>query len=189
MIILGSLAMVCLVASTVLFFFLKNGKISLSNKRKESEFTDGYQMFERGTASKQHILADSPILTDEYSDIVERYCVFMNTEKPYKNPDIRISDVASRLGISKSTLSRAIRMKTGKNFCQLVHSYRVKEAMRLYAGNTKLSITQLCKMVGFNSATTFNTAFGRNTGLTPAEWCKNFKKQHLDETYETKKRN
>ncbi|MBQ3941286.1 MAG: AraC family transcriptional regulator, partial [Bacteroidales bacterium] len=55
-----------------------------------------------------------------------------------------------------------------KNFCQLVHYYRVREAMRIYAQHPDLTITQLSRRVGFNSMTTFNTAFGRNTGYTPA---------------------
>lgn len=189
LILLGYLVLLCVLVLVIIGLAVKSGKLKLPKKEDDRPLTDGYAIPERdGAAIKNHLLADPALMTDDYSDTVEKFCVYMNTEKPYKQPDIRISDVAAKLGVSKSTLSRAIRMKTGKNFCQLVHSYRVKEAMRLYAANTKLTITQLCKMVGFNSATTFNTAFGRNTGLTPAEWCKNYRKQHQDDIYEIKKR-
>ena len=53
-----------------------------------------------------------------------------------------------------------------------------RAALRLYAQNPELTITQLCRRVGFNSMTTFNTAFGRNTGYTPAEWCKEYRKRN-----------
>lgn len=189
MILLGCMGFLCLVLSAIAIVVLRSGKTGLAESGEKRSVTDGYGVPEVDEdMGRSHVLAEPSVMTDEYSDIVERFCVYMNTEKPYRQPEIRISDVASKLNVTKNTLSRAIRMKTGKNFCQLVHSYRVKEAMRLYAANTSLSITQLCRMVGFNSATTFNTAFGRNTGLTPAEWCKNYRKQHLDVTYEVNKR-
>ena len=99
-------------------------------------------------------------------------------EKLYLNPDIRVGDLAERLYTNKSYLAQTIKLKLNKNFCQLVHYYRVREAMRVYAQNPELTITQLCRRVGFNSMTTFNTAFGRNTGFTPAEWCKEYRKRN-----------
>ena len=89
-----------------------------------------------------------------------------------------MSDLAERLYTNKSYLAQTIKIKLNKNFCQLVHYYRVREAMRLYAHDPDLTITQLCRRVGFNSMTTFNTAFGRNTGYTPAEWCKQYRKKN-----------
>ena len=91
-------------------------------------------------------------------------------------------DLAERLYTNKNYLAQTIKLKLNKNFCQLVHYYRVREAMRLYAQNPELTITQLCRRVGFNSMTTFNTAFGRNTGFTPAEWCKEFRKRNESKT-------
>lgn len=141
--------------------------------------TDGYGAASAGRRPQphaEHLLSDSVGAGDEFDDIIARLELYFESKKPFKNPEIRISDVADYLCVTKTTLSKAIRLKTGKNFCQIVHCYRVKEAMRLYAANQKLTISQLYRLVGFNSKTTFNTAFGRNTGCTPAEWCKNFRK-------------
>ncbi|MBO4571589.1 MAG: AraC family transcriptional regulator [Bacteroidales bacterium] len=141
--------------------------------------TDGYSLPNRGGEAimrRERILSDASLDGDEYDNLIARLELLFESEKLYLEPEVRITSVAEQLRTSKTNLSKAIKMKTGKNFCQLVHYYRVREAMRLYAANQKLSITQLYKAVGFNSKTTFNTAFGRNTGSSPAEWCKNFRK-------------
>lgn len=125
------------------------------------------------------VLSDDVVSMREYEmeDLKDRLCELMERERLYLNPNIRVSDVAERLYTNKSYLSQAIRTKLNKNFCQLVHSYRVKEAVRLYSQNQDLSIVDLCKKVGFNSMATFTSAFSRNTGYTPADWCRQYKRQ------------
>lgn len=130
------------------------------------------------------VLEDEGVSLKEFEmeDLKDRLCDLMERERLYLNPNIRVSDVAERLYTNKSYLSQAIRTKLNKNFCQLVHSYRVKEAMRLYSQNQEMSIVDLCKKVGFNSMATFTSAFSRNTGCTPADWCRQYKRQSLNES-------
>jgi len=125
--------------------------------------------------SDVRLLRDESKPTDEYDELIERLIGLFETEKTCLKTDVRLTDIATMLAVGKGTLSRAIKMKTGKNFCQLVHYYRVREAMRIYANHPKLSVREISKMVGFNSQTTFITAFGRHTGSTPAEWCRQYK--------------
>ena len=139
-----------------------------------------YPVQERAIPHADRMLEDpGPSLKDsDMEELKDRLCNVLEREKLYLNPDIRVGDLAERLYTNKSYLAQTIKLKMSKNFCQLVHYYRVREAMRLYAQNPELTITQLCRRVGFNSMTTFNTAFGRNTGFTPAEWCKEFRKRN-----------
>ncbi|MDD2594652.1 MAG: helix-turn-helix domain-containing protein [Bacteroidales bacterium] len=119
--------------------------------------------------------------TDDYEIMKEKLFYLMEKEKIYLDPNIRIGEVAQRLLTNKTYLSKVIKYKTNKNFCQLVHSFRVKEAMKKFSENQSMTISQLCKIVGFNSMTTFNSAFGRNTGYSPAEWCKHYLKNNQKE--------
>ena len=143
-----------------------------------------YPLQDRAIPHADRLLEDpGPSLKDsDMEELKERLCNVLEREKLYLNPDIRVGDLAERLYTNKSYLAQTIKLKMGKNFCQLVHYYRVREAMRLYAQNTELTITQLCRRVGFNSMTTFNTAFGRNTGFTPAEWCQEFRTRNEAKT-------
>lgn len=171
-----------LVAALVFFFirFYRQSKTPETG----SDAVKEYPHQERAIPNADRILADDgPSLKDsDMEELKERLCNVLEREKLYLNPDIRVGDLAERLYTNKSYLAQTIKIKLNKNFCQLVHYYRVREAMRIYAQNPDLTITQLCRRVGFNSMTTFNTAFGRNTGFTPAEWCKEYRKRNEAKT-------
>jgi len=177
--LLLSIGYVPLVAALVLLFLFFRRK-QRSSAPDETAACLEYPLQERAIPDVDRILADDgPSLKDsDMEELKDRLCSVLEREKLYLNPDIRVGDLAERLYTNKSYLAQTIKIKLGKNFCQLVHYYRVREAMRIYALNPDLTITQLCRRVGFNSMTTFNTAFGRNTGYTPAEWCKEYRKRN-----------
>ena len=181
LVIFGYVLIMAAIIALILFLLYKirSLKADDSSVKGERSSVTGYglqQFPAEGMKKRERILSDTEPEGDEYDNLISRLELLFEGEKLYLQPEVRITTVADMLHSSKTNLSKAIKMKTGKNFCQLVHSYRVREAMRLYAANQKLSISQLYKAVGFNSKTTFNTAFGRNTGCTPAEWCKNYRK-------------
>jgi len=161
-------------------------------RKKRHQDVQNVQLSGQTVTAKEYPIQDRPIphadrmledpgpsLKDsDMEELKDRLCNVLEREKLFLNPDIRVGDLAERLFTNKSYLAQTIKIKLNKNFCQLVHYYRVREAMRLYAQNPELTITQLCRRVGFNSMTTFNSAFGRNTGYTPAEWCKEFRKRN-----------
>ena len=181
-VVLGYVLLMAAIIALILFLMYKIRSLKGPPQEGGTRMvTDGYGLRKAAPdhpAKRERILSDAPFSGDEYDDLIARLELLFESEKLYLQPDVRITAVADQLHSSKTNLSKAIKMKTGKNFCQLVHYYRVREAMRLYAANRKLSISQLYKAVGFNSKTTFNTAFGRNTGCSPAEWCKNFRKSN-----------
>ena len=170
---------VLLVAALAVYVFLRERKHRKTGRAE----TPGAREYPRQDVPIPHanrILEDpgQSLKDSDMEELKERLCNVLEREKLYLNPDIRVGDLAERLYTNKSYLAQTIKIKLNKNFCQLVHYYRVREAMRLYAQNPDLTITQLCRRVGFNSMTTFNTAFGRNTGYTPAEWCKEYRKRN-----------
>ena len=175
------LAYVPLLAGLTYLFIRIRRKAAASDKAAAPEpKPKEYPRQERAIPNADRMLEDSgPSLKDsDMEELKDRLLNVLEREKLYLNPDIRVGDLAERLYTNKSYLAQTIKIKCNKNFCQLVHYYRVREAMRIYAQNPELTITQLCRRVGFNSMTTFNTAFGRNTGFTPAEWCKEFRKRN-----------
>lgn len=172
--VIVNVLLVAALATYVILRERKNRNMQVASTAKE------YPRQEVSIPNANRILEDSgqSLKDSDMEELKERLCTVLEREKLYLNPDIRVSDLAERLYTNKSYLAQTIKIKLNKNFCQLVHYYRVREAMRLYAQNPELTITQLCRRVGFNSMTTFNTAFGRNTGYTPAEWCKEFRKRN-----------
>jgi AraC-like DNA-binding protein len=59
------------------------------------------------------------------------------------------------------------------NFFDFINQYRVEEAKKLLADvETKRSILDIALMVGFNSTSTFYTAFKKFTGDSPVKFRK-----------------
>ncbi|MBP5210458.1 MAG: helix-turn-helix transcriptional regulator [Bacteroidales bacterium] len=125
-----------------------------------------------------HLELREESVSEEMNSIALRFIDYFEREKPYLNPDLRIVDVAEHLFTNKTYLSRAINIKFGKNFSQLVHWFRIRDAVDIYANDKSKSMTmqELHQRVGFRSMSTFNTAFSRYTGKTPAEWCRHYDK-------------
>jgi len=97
---------------------------------------------------------------------------YMESEKPYLDPELTIKDVAERLKISRHHITQVINEQLHKNFFMWINDYRVREVkQRLldekYAHLTIVAIAYDC---GFNSKSTFNSIFKKETGKTPSEY-------------------
>lgn len=103
---------------------------------------------------------------------------FMESKKPYRNSDISLAKLSSKTGIPQYLLSRIINGHLGQNFFDFINEYRVKEVCKRLSqpDQHRYTILSLAMDAGFNSKSSFNTAFRKSTGLTPSE----YKKQHLN---------
>lgn len=97
------------------------------------------------------------------------------SDKPYLDPEFRLSELAMKMNIHANELSQVINEGFGQNFYTLVNSYRIEEVKRNIQDqkNNNLTLLAIGLQSGFNSKTTFNTVFKKMTGLTPSQ----FKKQ------------
>jgi AraC-like DNA-binding protein len=90
----------------------------------------------------------------------------------YREPDLRVAELAARLGTAEHRLSRVITRQLGeRNFNQLLNRYRVAHACKLLAmpagsGN----ILHVSGESGFASLGPFNRAFKSTLGCTPTEY-------------------
>ncbi len=93
-------------------------------------------------------------------------------KKIYLDPELSLPKLARQLGCSTHELSFLINHGFGKNFYQLINRYRVQESQRLLLDPqfSHLNILAIGFESGFNSKTTFNTAFKNQTGMSPAEF-------------------
>ncbi|MGE0091613.1 MAG: helix-turn-helix domain-containing protein [Bacteroidales bacterium] len=128
------------------------------------------------SAIMQNILCkDQSDGNGKFDELKYRLLEYFNTEKPYLDSKLNISQVSLYLYSNKTYLSRLINESFRSNFNQFVNYYRVEEAKRLFKENTKLSIQQLCDLSGFGSSATFTMAFRIYCGTTPADWCREYK--------------
>ena len=95
---------------------------------------------------------------------------WMQTEKPYLNPDFQLMDLQAVLMMNRTYLSEFIKTTYGCTFYQLVNTYRVEEAKRLMQENPRMKLAEVRTRSGFSSSVMFSRVFTRVTGLTPTEW-------------------
>ncbi len=89
-------------------------------------------------------------------------------ENDYMN-DISLEYISEKLYISPSHLSRLFKKETGKNFIDFLKEYRLKKACELLK-NTNIRITEISKMVGYDSTSYFTTIFHKFYNITPAQF-------------------
>ena len=96
----------------------------------------------------------------------------MVEEKPYLNPSLTIQDISADIEIPTRELSILINHTLGQHFFDFINTYRIQDAMIILKDSTKNKVTilEILYEVGFNSKSSFNTAFKNHTGFTPTAY-------------------
>ena len=125
-------------------------------------------------------VVDRPLEDDEslntfYMDLNDRLLRLFEEEKPYLTPRVNVREVAAKIGTNKTYVSVLINRYMKQNFNQFVNAYRVREAQDYVIRHGRIDLPRLCRSVGFHSMASFTVAFKMNTGMTPGEWCRQYK--------------
>jgi AraC-like DNA-binding protein len=102
--------------------------------------------------------------------LLKRLLDYMIEQKPWHDPELTLTLLASQINIGRNQLSEIINSGTGGNFYDFVNKYRVDEVKQLMV-NPKykdFTILAIAYEAGFPSKSTFNSIFKKFTGLTPS---------------------
>lgn len=99
-------------------------------------------------------------------------------KKQYLDPMFSLERLAEELQMSTSYLSKCLNQYTTHNFADYVNYYRVEHAKKLLLNDAfkKFTILAIGLESGFNSKSTFYTAFKKFTSKTPSD----FRNQIID---------
>lgn len=124
--------------------------------------------------SKKQTMQTRKSNAENMDQLEERLLDYMQKEKPYLNARLTIGELAVALATSETDLSLLLNNKMNINWSNFVNAYRVDEMKRRLQndGLSKYTLTALAEQCGFVSKTTFHRVFKQNTGMTPAEYCK-----------------
>ncbi len=125
--------------------------------------------------AEEKISDQSTIDKREYNEELIKLKKYMIDEQPFLNPSLTIQDISKEIGIPPRELSVLINHQLGQHFYDFVNTYRIENAMDILKDTTKSKVTilEILYEVGFNSKSSFNTAFKKHTGSTPSEYRKN----------------
>lgn len=101
--------------------------------------------------------------------LADRLTRLLETEDLAARPELKIGEVAARLGEPEHRVSRAITASLGfANFNRWINHHRIARAKALLDdGAERRSIIQIAFICGFASLGPFNRAFRSETGMTP----------------------
>ncbi|CCH51732.1 transcriptional regulator, AraC family [Fibrisoma limi BUZ 3] len=104
--------------------------------------------------------------------IYQEFQRLLTDEHLYKNPSLKLSDLAGRLDLTPNYLSRIINQEAKKSFNDLLNEYRVDEVKRLLTEPAfqHYTLESLGREAGFNAKSTFQAVFKKVTGLTPSQY-------------------
>ncbi len=99
----------------------------------------------------------------------------MADERIYRQDNVTIGTLATRLKIPEYRLRRLINQRLGyRNFNVFLNNHRIEEAKAALADPTQaeVPVITIAMDAGFQSLGPFNRAFKATTGVTPTEYRK-----------------
>lgn len=136
----------------------------LKTMRHPEIFTSVYQSSEVSTKIV-------PNQQPNYEEEITRITAYMQEHKPYLEEAITLQSLAKKITIPEKHLSFLINNVMEQHFFDFINKYRIVEAKELLL-QEDLNIQQIMFKVGFNSKSSFNTAFKKYTSSTPSDYRK-----------------
>jgi len=101
-----------------------------------------------------------------------RLNAFMAEQEPFLDPSLTIRSLSRRLGWGQRELSQLLNQSLGMHFFDFVNRYRVRKAAALLRDPAlgDLTVLEIAHRSGFNTKSSFNTAFHRHQGTTPSAY-------------------
>ncbi|WP_159099178.1 MULTISPECIES: helix-turn-helix domain-containing protein [Aquimarina] len=106
--------------------------------------------------------------------IIIKLNTLMIEQKPYKNPNLKLKDLAEYLELSSHQVSQLLNDNLGKSFSEFTNEYRIEEAKQLIQSNSKYTLEAIGNESGFNSKSMFYKYFKSIVGMTPKKYKEGF---------------
>lgn len=96
----------------------------------------------------------------------------MKEAKIYRDSGLSLERISKKLNISSNYLSQLVNKLSGSNFSDYVNSFRIEDAKSKLKDPkfTHYTIISIGLESGFNSKSTFYTAFKKHTGVSPKQY-------------------
>lgn len=121
---------------------------------------------------KSEKVAPSDSTNSKHQEDFEKISAFILEKQRFLDPNLGLEELASELDMSSTHLSKIINTYSDYNFSDYINSLRVQQAKKLLTNNSfcRYTIVSIGLECGFNSKSTFYTAFKKFTSRTPSEY-------------------
>lgn len=120
--------------------------------------------------AKENNASDNPKIKLQ----IEKIKTLMESKEPFLDASFSLHDLANLTDIPIRELSIIINHHLNKHFFDFVNRYRIEKAKQLLISpdRSEYTVLEILYEVGFNSKSSFNTAFKKQTNLTPTQYRK-----------------
>jgi AraC-like DNA-binding protein len=113
-----------------------------------------------------------PFIGADGDKYISRLESLMEKNKIFTNPELKLAELSKEVGLPPHQVSKLINEKMGKSFTEYINELRVAEFIKRLKDHkyASYSIFGIALDVGFNSKSSFNTAFKKITGKSPSAY-------------------
>jgi len=163
----GGLLITLILMILFMFYFVNSILLKLLNQS-----TNERGLLTQVNLKKKERYVGSKLSESELKVYKTKLWNHMIDNERFLDSELNINDLSSKLEISPKILSQVINEGYSCNFFDFVNKFRVEAAKSLFKSqvDNKLTIQEVMYDSGFNSKSSFNTAFKKFTKLTPTQF-------------------
>ena len=157
----------CIVAAVAVIVCVYARKQKIANRKLVDRYFESQEKLASALACEKRNHGK------EYADygLFCRIDALMSEKKMYLKNGISLQMIADTLGTNKTYVSASINKYAGMSFYRYLDMYRIREATAILSSSKeRIPFKQLASMLGYNTDSTFYSAFYRETGLTPGDF-------------------
>ena len=140
---------------------------------------ESYSFYQRANGSKKKSqlpkYQTSSLTLQDIEEHLKKINHLMDKEKPYLDAELNSTAFAEKVNIPKHHMSQILNDELKQNFFDFINSYRIDYAKHVMQSSSEKNIAEIMYASGFNSKSSFNTAFKKHTGISPSAFRKKLK--------------
>lgn len=155
-------------------YITKPFSIELLLARIDNLLTRRRTLFEKYSAQSARnkiaeLVAEDVVVTDRDEEFLKEVMSWLG--KNIENSDLTIDQLASHLGLGRTTMYNKLKSLTGKSPVELLKEYRITKA-KLLLHTGQFSVSEVAYKVGFSDPGYFSRCFREQFHMSPAEYLK-----------------
>ena len=125
---------------------------------------------QKPTSATPDLIATPETSEEDVSQLMQRINDVIESQKQYKNCELKLSDLANAVGSNRRAVSDCINSQAGCSFNQYVNTFRTEHAKRIIRQYPDRKLSDIYVESGFANETSFFRTFKALTGMTPTEY-------------------
>ena len=165
-------------------YITKPFSIELLLARIDNLLTQRRKLFEKFSSQAARnkaveLVVEDVVVTDRDEEFMKEVMSWLADH--IENSDLTIDQLASHLGLGRTTMYNKLKSLTGKSPVELIKEYRITKS-RMLLGTGQFSVSEVAYKVGFSDPGYFSRCFREQYHMSPAEYLKTHNLKQKNET-------